>query len=187
MFSRVAEGCSHMCGGVFPRTVVTPVPIEAAGVNGESVGKGCELCKDEDAAMTHIKSDSKETRSLELYARRPDAIAGRLEELDREWDFCQAAAAASVGMSLATLATAFSRRGRWAVLPLTALQAVLVKQTFSPGGSPLGKLAGRCGLRTRREIESERFALKALRGDFQNLPSSAEARGVAPVLAAVAQ
>jgi len=41
------------------------------------------------------------------------------------------------------------------------------------------------GLRPRSEIEAERYALKALRGDFQNLPSTPEARGTSPVLEAV--
>jgi len=118
------------------------------------------------------------------YAKNPEELADRLRELDGEWDSSQAAAAASVGMSLASLASAFSRRGRWAVLPITAVQAVLVRHAIAPGGV-LGKVAGRCGLRTRRQIESERYALKALRGDFQGLPTTTEARGVAPVLVAV--
>ena len=125
-----------------------------------------------------------ENRRVAYYAKHAEEIAERLRKLDREWDSSQAAAAASVGMSLASLASAFSRRGRWAVLPITAVQAVLVRHAFAPGGA-LGKVAGRCGLRTRRQIESEQYALKALRGDFQDLPTSTEARGVAPVLAAV--
>lgn len=136
--------------------------------------------------MSQITTNPTRNHTVEFYARHPEAIAARLEELDREWDCCQAAAAVSVGMSLASLASAFSPRARWAVLPLTALQAVLVKQTFTPGAFA-GRLAGRCGLRTRRQIESERYTLKALRGDFQNLPDSPEERGVAPVIAAVGQ
>ena len=128
-----------------------------------------------------------QAKQIAYYATHPEEIPTRLEQLDHEWDSAQAAAAASVGMSLASLASAFTRRGRWAVLPLTALQALLVKQTFAPTDSALTRFAGHCGLRTRRHIESERYALKALRGDFQNLPASPEARGVAPVLEAVAK
>ncbi len=128
-----------------------------------------------------------QAKQVAYYAQHPEEIDTRLAQLDHEWDSAQAAAAASVGMSLASLASAFTRRGRWAVLPFTALQAVLVKQAFLTGDSALTRFAGHCGLRTRRQIESERYALKALRGDFQNLPASPESRGVAPVLEAVAK
>jgi hypothetical protein len=46
------------------------------------------------------------------------------------------------------------------------------------------------GVRTRAEIDQEKYALKALRGDFQNIaPSSPEARTneVQGVISAVSQ
>jgi len=63
-----------------------------------------------------------------------------------------------------------------------------IQRFHSAATSPLRRCwsaLSRLGLRSRREIDAERFALKALRGDFQSLPDIIEARGTAPVVEAV--
>jgi hypothetical protein len=98
-----------------------------------------------------------------------DAIDRRLEELEREWDIerileANAASLALVGLGLG----AFVDR-RWFVLP--AVVAGFLLQHAIQGWCPPVPLFRRLGVRTQTEIDYERYALKALRGDFQQLPT----------------
>jgi hypothetical protein len=95
------------------------------------------------------------------------AISGRLGELDREWDIertleANAAAVALIGLSLG----AFVDRKFFA---LPAVVAGFLLQHAVQGWCPPVPLFRRLGVRTQREIEEERFALKALRGDFSHV------------------
>lgn len=116
---------------------------------------------------------------LEHYARHPEQIEGRLRELDREWDVermleVNAAALALTG----TLLGAFVDR-RWLMLP-GAVTAFLLQHGVQGWCPPLPVLR-RMGVRTPREIEAERYALKTLRGDFDDAEgdpyAAAEATG----------
>ena len=100
----------------------------------------------------------------------PAAIARRLEELDREWDTertleANAATITAVGSALAL----FVDR-RFAVVPLVVGSFLL--QHALQGWCPPLPVFRRMGVRTQTEIEQERAALKALRGDFDGLSSS---------------
>ena len=92
-------------------------------------------------------------------------IDARLEELDREWDIertleANAATASLVGLALG----AFVDR-RLFVLP--AVVAGFLLQHAVQGWCPPVPFFRRRGVRTQSEIEEERYALKALRGDFE--------------------
>jgi hypothetical protein len=102
------------------------------------------------------------------YAGRGDrAIERRLHELDAEWDVertieCNASSLILVGLGLGALVNR-----RFYLLP-AAVAAFLLQHA----------VLRRMGFRTQTEIDEERYALKALRGDF------AEARTPAAALAA---
>ena len=106
-------------------------------------------------------------RVIEL-AGRLEAIERRLAEIEQEWDIERTleANAASVTI-LGLLLSTFDRR--WVLLPLIAAGFLL--QHAISGWCPPVELMRRMGIRTAREIEQERFALKALRGDFQDASS----------------
>lgn len=96
----------------------------------------------------------------------PRAIETRLQALSREWDAeraldLSAASSALLGLGLAT------RDRRWLVLP--AIAAGFVLQHALRGYCPPLSLLRALGFRTRREIDRERTALKAARGDFDAL------------------
>jgi hypothetical protein len=100
-----------------------------------------------------------------------DAIANRLRELDAEWDIertleANAATAVLVGLGLGTFADR-----RFFALP--AVVAGFLLQHALQGWCPPLPLFRRLGVRTQSEIEQERYALKALRGDFESVPSDA--------------
>lgn len=95
------------------------------------------------------------------------AISRRLNELDQEWDIertleANAASASLVGLGLGTLVNR-----RWYML--SAAVAGFLLQHAIQGWCPPVPILRRLGFRTAAEIEEERVALKALRGDFQEL------------------
>lgn len=95
----------------------------------------------------------------------PRAIERRLAELDREWDIertleANAATAVLVGT---TLGASVDRR----FFALPALVAGFLLQHAVQGWCPPLPLFRRAGFRTASEIDHERYALKAIRGDFQ--------------------
>lgn len=97
-------------------------------------------------------------------ARHPDGIGQRLKELDREWDLERALEAnASVLAFTGTLLGASVDR-RWLALPM-GVTAFLFQHAIQGWCPPLPILR-RLGIRTSSEIAAERYALKALRGDF---------------------
>jgi hypothetical protein len=114
----------------------------------------------------------------------PEAITRRLEELDEEWDVERVleANAASIAFTGCLLTAAVDRR--WIFLPL-AVTAFLFEHALQ-GWCPPVPVIRRLGVRTMREIDEERFALKALRGDFHRLASTrAMSSGPDAVLQAV--
>jgi hypothetical protein len=112
---------------------------------------------------------------LHYFAHHPDEIEERLRQLDREWDIertleTNASALALLGVVLG----ATGRRG-WFVLP-GVVSAFLLQHALQ-GWCPPVPLFRRLGVRTASEIEFERYALKAVRGDFQHLGDPGHAGG----------
>jgi hypothetical protein len=102
-------------------------------------------------------------------------IAQRLRALDQEWDverLLQTNASLIVLLGL-TLAATVSRK----FLLLPAGVFGFFAQHALQGWCPPIPVFRRLGVRTQREIERERYALKALRGDFDSVPP----REAAPV------
>ena len=99
------------------------------------------------------------------------AIDQRLHELDREWDIertleANAATVALIGLGLG----AFVDR-RFFALP--AVVAGFLLQHAVQGWCPPVPVFRRMGFRTQPEIEEERYALKVLRGDFDQVLDAA--------------
>ena len=68
---------------------------------------------------------------------------------------------------------AFGRK--WLVIPLFAQSMMFLHAV--QGWYPLLPLFRRMGFRTEKEIAAERYALKALRGDFKELAADGNHRG----------
>lgn len=99
---------------------------------------------------------------LAYCARHPDAIVGRLAELDREWDIERVIQAEAPLTSLVGLGLGLGADRRLLAIPLFAQAMLLLHAT--QGWYPLLPLLRRLGIRTRQEIERERLALTALFG-----------------------
>jgi hypothetical protein len=118
-----------------------------------------------------------------FYAGHPEEIDGRLREMDLEWDVERVLETGSSTLSLLGLTLALTKSRKWIFLPI-AVQGFFLQHAIQGWCPPLLVLR-KLGVRTAEEINTERYALKALRGDFQDLPKSSESRGTAPVLEAV--
>ena len=140
-------------------------------------------------AHTHVDVQSRLDEDLERrvagYAdASPDRIGARLQELDREWDIeryleANASSLAAAGIVAGGL---FSRR--LLLLPLAVMLFLL--QHAVQGWCPPMALFRRRGVRTRREIDLERYALKVLRGDLGDQQLAGQQR-VASLLEAAAR
>lgn len=96
-----------------------------------------------------------------------DAISQRLSELDNEWDIerlleANAASVCLIGLALGTFVDK-----RFYVIP-AAVGAFLLQHALQ-GWCPPMPVMRRLGVRTQSEIDREKYALKAMRGDFQHV------------------
>ena len=98
-------------------------------------------------------------------------ISARIEALDREWDIERYLEVLAPSFALTGLALGLARNRGWLLFSGGVL-AFLVQHAVQGWCPPLAVLR-RLGVRTRREIDEERYALKALRGDFAGLPPDA--------------
>ena len=102
--------------------------------------------------------------SVRWHAAHPEAIDRRLRELDREWDVERTLEANASTLAFTGVVLGGTLDKRWLALP-TLVTAFLFQHAVQGWCPPLPILR-RLGFRTAREIDTERYALKALRGDF---------------------
>jgi hypothetical protein len=93
-----------------------------------------------------------------------ETIDRRLEELAHEWDIERVLEANAATAVLAGVVLTATVDRRFLVVP-AAVAAFLLQHAVQGWCPPLG-LFRRLGVRTADEIGHERYALKALRGDF---------------------
>jgi hypothetical protein len=93
-------------------------------------------------------------------------ISERLAELDCEWDIERMLEANAASVSLLGLFLGVTSGRKWFVLP--AVVAGFLLQHSIQGWCPPVPVLRKLGVRTRLEIEQERYALKILRGDFED-------------------
>ena len=96
-----------------------------------------------------------------------EEISRRLAELDREWDVERMLETMSSSASLFGLVMGIFGRRRWLLLPM-AVQGFFLQHSLQGWCPPLALLR-RLGVRTSAEIDQERYALKAMRGDFHDV------------------
>ena len=116
-----------------------------------------------------IAEETKER--IRHYAANPHQIDRRLKELDEEWDIERTLETNAAGLSLVGVVLGAINK-RFLLLP--ALVTGFLLQHALQGWCPPVPLFRSRGVRTTTEIERERYALKALRGDFQPISRGAD-------------
>lgn len=102
--------------------------------------------------------------------RSKEDITARIEELNKEWDIER-----TLGMNMSTLALiglvlTYFLHINWIILPAVVL--IFFVQHTLQGWCPPLPIMRYLKVRTRKEIEAEKYALKVLRGDFEVLENS---------------
>jgi hypothetical protein len=122
--------------------------------------------------------DAEAALRIQSVAENGETLSDSIAELDREWDFERVLQAEAATMGLIGLLLGV-RYPRFLFLP--GVVASMVFLHAIQGWYPLLPLFRRIGIRSQDEIDRERYALKALRGDFRDLPAnnSAMARAAA--------
>jgi hypothetical protein len=125
-----------------------------------------------------------DARVARLEDAKPVELEARLDELDREWDIERVLQANASTLVMLGVALGYAWDRRFLLLPAAVL--TFFAQHALQGWCPPIPVFRRRGVRTRREIERERYAIKALRGDFDGVPPSGSADAAARARAALA-
>ena len=106
-------------------------------------------------------------KRLVFYMAHPELIDQRLAELDREWDVERLIEIEAPTVSLTGMLLGIVVSRKWLVITLFAQSMIFLHSV--QGWYPLLPLFRRMGVRTEREIAIERYALRAVRGDFKGV------------------
>ena len=106
-----------------------------------------------------------------------DTIDRRLHELDQEWDIERCVETMAPTFTLLGLGLGITVDKKWLLLPLV-VQTFFLQHALQ-GWCPPIPLLRRFGVRTMAEIDQERNALKALRGDYHDIQRGASRKALA--------
>ena len=116
----------------------------------------------------NCRIDRELEQRLRFYAvQDKETMTERLNELDREWDIERILESNAASLSLLGVVLGATSNRKWFFLPV--LVGGFLLQHAIQGWCPPVPVLRRLGVRTRLEIEQERYALKILRGDFDDL------------------
>ncbi|HLO57216.1 MAG TPA: YgaP-like transmembrane domain [Bacteroidales bacterium] len=102
-----------------------------------------------------------------------EEIDARIEKLRKEWDIEKALEVNASAVIMAGLLMGTLGRKRWYLL--SGVVSVFLLQHGIQGWCPPASLLRSLGVRTRREIDEEIYALKELRGDFNHVSADSSA------------
>ena len=123
------------------------------------------------AAAINRRIAAETEERVRYFASHPHQIERRLRELQAEWDIERTLETNASALALTgTILGAVNKR----LLLLPALVTAFLLQHALQGWCPPVPLLRRLGVRTADEIERERTALKALRGDFHPIGRNAD-------------
>jgi hypothetical protein len=116
--------------------------------------------------VVNARIDRRTAATILAYAGKSEgAITVRLDELEREWDIERVLQTNAATLALAGLVLGLKADRRWLALTGGVLGFLLWHAVR--GWCPPLPVLRQLGVRTRNEIDRERFALKFLRGDFE--------------------
>ena len=114
------------------------------------------------------KIDKKIRDQIIHYASQPkEVISRRIFELEREWDIERVLETNASSIGLASLIWGITVNKKCLAITGTVLGFLLLHSI--QGWCPPLPILRKLGVRTRREIDRELFALKVLRGDFATI------------------
>lgn len=140
----------------------------------ETIIKPGERVRSSSSRSHNQKIDEEIVSNIEYYSGHgAAAIESRIKELDKKWDIERTLEinAGLLGLAGAVLALTVDRR--WAILP--AVVTSFLAQHAIQGWCPPLPLFRAMGIKSRPELDREKYALKALRDDFKNVHNATQA------------
>lgn len=118
-----------------------------------------------------LKIDRQIEDNIRFYSDQPAfVISKRIRELDAEWSIERWLEANASALAFSGTLLGLTVSKKWLAVPLVITGFLF--QHAVQGWCPPMPLLRRKGVRTRGEIDREKFALKALRGDFKDLKAN---------------
>ncbi|WP_034348882.1 hypothetical protein [Noviherbaspirillum massiliense] len=122
---------------------------------------GADRVRSSTAPWINREIDARTDRNIRRYEdSERDAIRSRIAELDREWDVERVLEMNASTLALTGLVLGLTVNRKWLAVPGIVLPFLL--QHAVQGWCPPLPLLRRLGVRTRKEIDRERYALMAL-------------------------
>ena len=116
------------------------------------------------AEEVNNRIDREIEESVRFYSGRSEGeVRRRIYELEREWDIERVLETMASCFSLTGIALGLTTSKRWFLFPTVVLSFLLMHAI--QGWCPPVPVLRRLGVRTREEIECERYGLKALIGE----------------------
>jgi len=123
--------------------------------------------QESDITLEHSTAGEKDIQDkINHYYHDQDEITARLAELDEEWDIERLLQVKVAALTISGVVLGITVNKKWLALPLAASFVALGAAAGLNMSIPLLQ---KLGFRTRVEIEKEKYALKAIRGDFKYL------------------
>jgi hypothetical protein len=120
------------------------------------------------------KIDQLTQENIEKYANTPDEIISKhLHELDKKWDVERSLELNMSAIALTGIVLSAFVNKKWLLLPAVVL-GFFIEHAIQGWCPPLTIFRG-LKVRHRSEIDQEKYAIKALRGDFTGVENSKEA------------
>lgn len=136
----------------------------------------CDRVRTNTDADINSKIDRQIEANIRFYSTQPhETLNHRIRELDEEWDIERFIITQASSLALTGLTLGLVKNRKWFALSGFVLPFLLMHGV--QGWCPPVPVLRRLGFRTRGEIDCEKFAIKALRGDFDTIspPGAAEA------------
>ena len=112
-------------------------------------------------------------QNMKQHGAEAERINVRIKALKKEWDIERLVEVNASSMAVLGIVLGYFVHAGWFVFSLFAL--IFLFQHGVQGWCPPFPIFRRLGKRTSQEIEEERHALKALRGDYENIKNPQQA------------
>jgi hypothetical protein len=147
-------------------------------VNAEELGRATgDRVRQHTGCAINERVDRETQACLERFATASrDEITAHIHELDREWDMERRLQANASLLALSGVVIGATVNKKWLALPGVVF-AFLIQHGVQ-GWCPPMPVFRRMGARTAKEIHREKYALKALRGDFDAAAASDKSGGI---------
>lgn len=127
----------------------------------------------DDFSSEKMSIDETTRENIQRYVDQgEEAIDRRVRELDNKWDMEKTIRFNISVLALAGVLFGTFKKRRWSVLSV-AVTAFIAQHLLSKW-CPSMPLLKKLGLQTHQEIEREKYALKALRGDFKSIKNNVD-------------